>query len=54
MCCNQESVKLILLKLAHAQMVEQLVKFHVLADEDSNNQIGGFLELCDMLKMNGV
>ena len=42
------------LKLAFIQMVHQSVQFHGQLDEDPNSHIGGFLEVCDMLKMNGV
>ena len=42
------------LKSVFFQMVHQSVQFHGLPDADPNSHIGGFLELCDMLKMNGV
>ena len=42
------------LKLAFVQMVQQLVQFHGLPYEDSNSHIRGFLEVCDIVKMNGV
>ena len=42
------------LKPAFVQMVQQPVQFHGSPDEDPNSHIGGLLEVCDMLKMNGV
>ena len=42
------------LKLAFVHMVQQSVQFHSLLNENPNSHIGGFLEVCDMLKMNEV
>ena len=35
-------------------MVQQLVLFHGLANEDPNNHIGAFLEVYTILKVNAV
>ncbi|KAH7668869.1 hypothetical protein IHE45_11G039200 [Dioscorea alata] len=42
------------LKLAFIQMLQQSAQFNCLTDEDPNNHIENFLEVCDMLKINGV
>lgn len=42
------------LKLAFVQMVQQLVQFHGLQNENPNSYIGGFLEVYGMLKINNV
>lgn len=42
------------LKRDFMQIVQQSVQFHDLPNEDPNSYIWGFLEVCDMLKMNGV
>ena len=40
------------LKHGFVHMVQQLVHFHGLPDEHTNDHIGNFLEVRDMLKIN--
>ncbi|KAH7655814.1 S-adenosyl-L-methionine-dependent methyltransferase protein [Dioscorea alata] len=42
------------LKPSFIQMLQQFAQFNGLADEDPNNHLENFLEVCDMLKINGV
>ncbi|KAH7665755.1 hypothetical protein IHE45_13G053200 [Dioscorea alata] len=42
------------LKPSFIQMLQQSAQFNGLADEDPNNHLENFLEVCDMLKINGV
>ncbi|KAH7668837.1 S-adenosyl-L-methionine-dependent methyltransferase protein [Dioscorea alata] len=42
------------LKPSFIQMLQQSAQFNGLADEDPNSHIENFLEVCDMLKINGV
>ncbi|KAH7655760.1 hypothetical protein IHE45_18G032500 [Dioscorea alata] len=42
------------LKPSFIQMLQQSAQFNRLADEDPNNHLENFLEVCDMLKINGV
>lgn len=42
------------LKPVFVQMVQQSMQFHGLLDNVLNNHIRGFLEVCDMLKMNDI
>jgi len=42
------------LKPSFIQMIQQSTQFSGLADEDPNAHLENFLEVCDMLKINGV
>ena len=42
------------LKPGFIQMLQQSAQFNGLADEDPNSHVENFLEVCDMLKINGV
>ncbi|KAH7653082.1 hypothetical protein IHE45_19G059600 [Dioscorea alata] len=42
------------LKPSFTQMLQQSAQFNGLADEDPNNHRENFLEVCDMLKINGI
>ena len=36
------------------QMIQNLIQFHGLSSEDPNLHIAIFLEICDMIRVNGV
>lgn len=42
------------LKLVFIQIVQQSCSFHGLPNKDPNAHLSTFLEVCDMLKLNGV
>lgn len=42
------------LKASFMQIVQQSCSFHGLPDEDPNTHFSAFLEVCDMLKLNGI
>lgn len=41
------------LKHSFIQKVQESIQFNSLSNEDPNSHIGAYLEVCDILKMNG-
>ena len=42
------------MNLSYVQMIQNLVQFHGMLNEDPNLHIAIFLEICDMFRVNGI